>query len=579
MSEKRRSGLETLEWVKAACKRAFLGVAVFSSGVNVLMLTVPIYMMQMFDRVITTHNVDTLIMLTLMVAVALITMALLDGVRGFVAARTSLWLDRTLGPSVLEATVYGALRTGRRGSAQGLRDIQVVRNFLGGHGVFPIFDAPWAPIFLLVTYLLHPLLGLVAGLGVLVILLIAIANEALTRAPIREAGSIQGRAHNDADATIRNADVIAAMGMLPAITERWSATGDQGLRSQATASERSIVMLSSARAMRMFLQTSVLAAGAYLAVRSEITPGTMIAASILMNRAVAPIEQAIGTWRSLLSAWFAYGRIKKILESGVRQQSTTAMPPPAGRLVVDGVSWCPPGRREPVLRHVSFAIEPGEALGVIGPSAAGKSTLMRLIVGSVAPTAGFVQLDGAEVSVWDAADRGRYVGYLPQDVELFDGTVKENIARFSDAPDEAVIEAAQRVGAHEMILELPLGYDTVIGGQGLPLSGGQRQRVGLARALLGNPKFVVLDEPNAHLDSEGERALAETLRHLKRSGSSVVMVVQRFAGLGEMDTLLVLREGVVADFGKRDRILAEVGRKLKIGEIRAPAPAAKSERP
>lgn len=337
-------------------------------------------------------------------------------------------------------------------------------------------------------------------------------------------------------------------------------------------------MVSSARFLRLALQMSVLATGAYLAINSEITPGTMIAASILMNRGVAPIEQAITSWRSMLSAWFAYGRLKKLLDQGAERQSTTAMPSPAGRIAVGDLSWTPLDGQAPVLRNVSFVLEPGEALGVIGPSAAGKSTLMRLIVGSLSPSKGTVQLDGAEVSVWNSMDRGQYVGYLPQDVELFDGTVKENIARFSDASDEVVVEAAQLAGAHEMILELPLGYDTVIGGHGMPLSGGQRQKVGLARALLGRPRFVVLDEPNAHLDTAGEQALVAALRELKRSGTTVVMVVQRFAGLREMDKLLALREGAVTDFGARDAVLADIGRKIRVSELRPAVSGATAER-
>jgi len=566
MSGGNRSGMDTLKAVKSACKRAFAGVAVFSFGVNVLMLMVPVYMMQLFDRVITTQNINTLVMLTAIAAVALVTLALLDGVRGVVATRASLWLDRTLGPPVLEAIVNDSLRKGQRGSTQALRDIMVIRNFLGGSSVFPLFDAPWAPVFLLVTFLLHPLLGIVASVGVVIILIVAVANEALTRKPTKEAGAIQGRAYYDADSTIRNADVIAALGMLPAVTRRWSQATNAGLKRQASASQFAIVLLAAAKSVRLFLQISVLACGAYLVVNSEITPGTMIATSVLMNRAVAPIEQAIGTWRSLLSAWFAYGRVKQMLDQEDVHHSTTKMPVPKGSLTVQNLTWVPPSRSEPVLRNIGFALEPGEALGVIGPSAAGKTSLVRQIVGSLTPTGGSVQLDGAEISVWDSVDRGQYVGYLPQDVELFDGTVKQNIARFSDLPDQEIVEAAQSVGAHEIILKLPLGYDTLIGGNGVPLSGGQRQRIGLARAMVGRPKLVVLDEPNAHLDSDGERALADLLRSLKRSGTTVVMVVQRFAGLREMDKLLLLRDGRAVDFGPRDRILADVGRKLRFNE-------------
>lgn len=544
----------------AACRPVWTGVALFSACVNLLMLAVPLYMMQIFDRVLSTGHVDTLLVLTVMVALALLAFGLLDAVRNRLTARVARWLDGELGRPALAGAVSEALRSGGGVSAQGLRDLGVLRGYVGGSGVMPLFDAPWTPVFVAIVFLIHPVLGWIGLGGAAALFLCAVLNDLATRKKVTEASGAAARTLNAADAAVRNADAIAAMGMLPALARRWERGNAHGMALQTAAGDASGGIGAAAKVLRFGLQVAMLGMGAYLVILAEMTAGGMIAASIILARGLAPMEQLIGAWRGFVAARAAHGRLRALLERASPERPGTALPRPAGRLDLSGVSYVPPGLRRPVIRQASFRLEAGEALAVVGPSGAGKTTLVRLIVGSLTPTAGHVRLDGADMASWDAADRGPHIGYLPQTIELFAGTVRDNIARLGEAPDEAVVAAARLAGAHETILGLPQGYDTAIGEGGVPISGGQRQRVALARAVFGDPALVVLDEPNAHLDAEGEQVLVQTLARLRERGVTVVLIAQRAGVVAQVDKMLVLQQGTVTKFGPREEVLGALRR-------------------
>ena len=562
---------DELKRAMAACRRVWIGVGLFSACLNMLMLSVPLYMMQLYDRVLSTRNVDTLLVLTAMVAAALVVLGLLDALRGRIMARVGGWLDRELGGPVLSGAVADALRAGGGVSAQGLRDLATVRGYLGGPGVMPLFDSPWAPVFLVIIFLIHPLLGWIALGGAVALFVCAVLNDLATRKKLAEASGVSARALNAADAAIRNADAIAAMGMLPNLVRRWQETGARGRLLLATATDASGSISAFAKVTRFGLQVAMLGVGAYLVILQEMTPGAMIAAAIILGRGLAPLEQLINSWRFFTGARTAYRRLKELAARATGGAGgTTTLPRPVGRVDVEQVSYVPPGVREPVIRQASFHLDGGEVLGVVGPSGAGKTTLVRLIVGSLPPTAGHVRLDGADVRVWPDEDRGRYVGYLPQNVELFAGTVRDNIARLGEAGDEDVVAAAKLAGAHEMILRLPGGYDTLIGPGGVPISGGQHQRIGLARAVFGNPALLVLDEPNAHLDAEGEQALVEAVVGMREKGGTIILIAQRAGIMVQVDKMLVLQAGTVTGFGPREEVL----RKLRGPARPSPPPRA-----
>ena len=536
-----------------------MSVGLFSFGINLLMLTGPIFMMQVYDRVIATRHVNTLLLLSLMVVIALIASAVLEAARGAVLARVGLWLDRELSGPALTAVVEAALRAGGARSAQLLRDLAALRGFVAGQGLFPLFDLPWTPMFLAVAFLMHPWFGWITLVGGALLFALAVGNEAATRRPAQEANAAAAAALNEADAAVRNADAIGAMGMLPALVSRWRERQEAAFAPLTVASDRASLYMTLARGIRLALQNGILAVGAYLAINDQVTGGAMIASSIIMGRAVAPFEQAIGTWKALIAARQSYGRLATALGALAAEAPPTRLPRPEGRLTLDHVTWRPIASGGPVVRQVSFVLAAGEALGVIGPSAAGKTTLARLIVGSIPPSSGTVRLDGAEIGRWNVADRNLYVGYLPQDIELFNGTVRENIARLGEAPDEAVVKAASFAGAHETILALSKGYETRIGDGGVALSGGQRQRIALARALFGDPRLVVLDEPNSNLDAPGEQALIAAIGALKAAGVTIVMIAQRMGAVAQMDKILVLRQGAVENFGPREEVLGRLG--------------------
>jgi len=542
----------------AACGKAFAVIAVFSMFINLLMLTAPLYMLQVFDRVITSRNTDTLVMLMLIAGFALLTMAALEAVRTLALIRVSSWIDAQLAGRVLSESVASTLNSRGGASIQGLRDLTTVRTFLSGQSVFPIMDAPWTPIFLAVMFMLHPFLGWLSVFGAIVLFSLALANELATRNLLMHSGGASIAALRMAESAARNADVIEAMGMMPGLVRRWGAKNADSLILQAQASTRSGGITAVTKLIRMCLQIGIMSLGAWLVIAGEITPGVMIAASILMGRALAPVEQAIGTWKQLLAARSAYNRVKDQLDATPASTPAMPLPPPTGNVRAEGVVFAHSGASEPLLRNITFQLQPGEVLGLIGPTAVGKTTLARLLVGNLAPRAGHIRLDGMDVAQWESTDLGRHIGYLPQDVELFAGTVNENIARMQEADPEMVVTAARMAGVHEMILSMEKGYDTEIGDGGAALSGGQRQRLALARAVYGEPKFLVLDEPNANLDGDGEAALIRTIDALKERRATITVIAHRPSVLQNVDKILVLRSGTIEMFGPRNEVIASL---------------------
>ncbi|HWI29342.1 MAG TPA: type I secretion system permease/ATPase [Stellaceae bacterium] len=544
-----------------ACRGAFGIIMGFSLAINLLTLASPLYMMQLYDRVLSSRSGDTLVMLSLITLLAIAVMALIEAVRSQMLVRIGNWLDDRLGPTVFSGALKAALRADPVRAAQGLRDLATLRGFITGPAVTPLLDAPWAPIFVIALFVLHPMLGFVGLAGAVMLFGLALLNEFVTREPLAEANLAATRTHQRAEAALRNAEVIRAMGMGEGVMRVWRRENSDTRAASGIAGTRGAAIYAVSKFSRLLVQTGILGAGAWLVIEHEATPGAMFASTFLLGRALVPVEGAIATWKSLVAARLARRRLAELVDSLPQAEPGMTLPRPQGELVVDRLTFVPPGADEATLRGVSFDLAPGEVLGVIGPSAAGKSTLARLIAGTWAPTAGKVRLDGAEIAVWHDSRGSHHIGYLPQDIELFAGSVRDNIARLSDGTPGAIIEAASLVGLHEVIMRLPRGYDSEIGDSGLRLSGGQRQRIGLARAVFGRPRLVVLDEPNASLDHEGEEALHRAILRLKETGTTVVMIAHRPSVLGLADKLLVLRNGMVDAYGSRAEVIA----KLNVG--------------
>jgi ATP-binding cassette subfamily C protein/ATP-binding cassette subfamily C exporter for protease/lipase/ATP-binding cassette subfamily C protein EexD len=543
-----------LDRVLAATRPTMVNLALFSCVLNLLMLAPSLYALQVYNRVLSTGHTETLLTLTGLVGFTLLLQALLETARSSMAARVGGWVEERIGPLFLTSGVKAQLR-GESYGPQLMRDVAKLRGFISSPALTTFFDLPWAPVYLLVIWLLHPALGMLALAAAGVLVAIAVVNELLTRKPTYVAGLKQIAALQQAEAVIRNAEAVRAMGMLGALGGRWRQTSGEALSASTTVAERSAVLLGGVKFLRIFVSSAILGLGAWLVIRGDAAMGVMIAASTLFGRALAPVEQSVSAWKQFASVRLAYGRLRTCAEAEREEQPRTRLPAPAGRVHVLGTHYLPRPGAPPILRDVSFAVEPGEAVAVIGPSASGKSTLCRLLIGLHPPTFGKVKLDGSDLHHWDPEQLGRHVGYLPQDVELFAGTVRENIARMLACDDEAVIEAARLARAHEMIKLLPEGYDTQIGDGGARLSGGQRQRIGLARAVFGDPSLVVLDEPNANLDQAGESALAAAVKDLKERGVALVIVGHRPSTLAEADKVLILREGRVEFFGPREELV------------------------
>jgi PrtD family type I secretion system ABC transporter len=552
------------------CRRAFAGVALFSGVVNLLMLAGPLYMLQIYDRVLSSRSVPTLVVLSVFLVGAYAFQGALDLIRSRVVVRAAALLDQHLAVAVHGAVIR--LAVSNRHPAEGpqpVRDLDQIRAFLTGAGPIAIVDLPWIPVFLLICFLIHPWLGLAATVGGIVLFTMTLLTERASRAPARMAAQDAGVRSVMVEAGRRGGETIVAMGMAGSLAQRWARVNNRYIGAVARLSDVAGSFGSTSKVLRLLLQSMILGLGAYLVIKQELTAGAMIAASIMMGRALAPIETTIANWRAFVAARQSIRRLSEALTRAAPRTAVTALPPPARSLDVEQVTIAAPGTPTPIVTGVHFSLKSGEALGIIGPSGAGKTSLIRALVGIWPPVKGNVRLDGAELGQWDPELRGRHIGFVSQTVELFDGTISENIARMAIAPDvDSVLRAAQAAGAHDLILRLPSGYDTKVGEGGEALSGGQRQRIALARALYGDPFLVVLDEPNANLDSDGELALHQAMLALKARGAILVLIAHRPATLSACDRLLVLANGVQQGIGPRDEILQKL-----LGR-RVPSPAA-----
>jgi PrtD family type I secretion system ABC transporter len=547
------------------CRQHFFHIGLFSLFVNVLTLTTSIYMLQVYDRVFSSRSGETLVMLTIVAIGGLLVMMALDILRSRLLLGVGMMLDAALGPTVLKAVLERSAGPSANHQAGSLRDVGALRGYLGGNGVISLFDAPWLPFYVFVIYMFHPLLGLTALGAALMLLLLAWANEKFTRKLLEETTALTRRAASFIDGGVRNAEIISALGMLPAVTARWSKLNNAVIATQMAAGRRSGIATGISKFARMLVQVGMMGLGGWLVIHQELSGGGMIATTIILARALAPVEALIGAWKGFVEARASYIRLDQMLKQLPPETVPLELPAPKGALTVERIVMVTGTENRQILKGVSFSLASGDSLGVIGPSAAGKSTLSRILTGAWKPTAGVVRLDGADILTWEKSVLGRYLGYLPQDVELFPGTVAENIARLGDARPDEVVKAGQRAFVHDMILRLPKGYDTEVGEGAVFLSAGQRQRIGLARALYGSPKLIVLDEPNASLDGEGEEALMSSLAHLKAEGVTVIIVSHKPSVLSQVDKMLVLREGQVEAFGSRQEVM---GRFSKPQELR-----------
>ena len=552
-------------------KGAFWSVGAFSAIINLLMLVPSLYMLQVYDRVLGSSNETTLVMLTLMMVVAYLCMSVLEMVRSFVLVRVGAKLDMRLNKRVYTAAFEQNLKKAGGNAGQSLQDLTVIRQFLTGSGIFAFFDVPWFPIYLAVIFIFDTSLGVFSLIGTIVLIVLAYANERVSKKPLGEATAMSIISTNLATNNLRNAEVIEAMGMLPNLMSRWFSLHSRFLQLQAEASEKAGIVGALTKFVRITLQSLILGYGALLVLNNQITPGMMIVGSILMGRALSPVEQVIGIWKSWSGTRSAYERLEALLSQNAPRAAGMSLEKPAGSLTVEGVTAAPPGSQVVVLKGLTFSIEPGDVLGVIGPSGSGKSTLARLLVGVWPSAMGKVRLDGADIYQWNKDELGPNLGYLPQDIELFAGSVSENIARFGMIDSEKVIAAARLAGVHDMILHFPQGYDTLLGDGGAGLSGGQRQRIALARAMYGDPALIVLDEPNSNLDDQGEQALVAAINEMRSKGRTIVLITHRTNALATTNKLLMLKDGIAQLFGPRDQVLAELARQGKLAQQKTDA--------
>ena len=536
-------------------KRALWGVAAFSGVINLLYLAPSIYMLQMYDRVLSSRSETTLVVLTVVVLGLFVLMGLMENYRASVLIRVGNAIDEVLSKRTFTAAFERNLRLSGGNAAQAMSDLNQLRQFFTGNGLFAFLDAPWLPIYLVVIFMFHPFLGWFSLIGALLLVALAVLSDRVSKKPLADANVVAVAANQYVSSNLRNAEVIEAMGMLSNLMKRWYRLQAKMLEMQSLASDRAASAVAMTKFVRLSLQSGILGLGAYLVLEGKVTPGIMIAASILMGRALAPVELLIATWKQFGAAKSSYLRLKELLAQFPAREVGMSLPRPRGILVAENVYVTPPRASAAVLKGLNFQFNPGEIIGIIGPSASGKSTLARAMVGVWPCQVGKMRLDGVDIFQWNKMEVGPAVGYLPQDVELFDGTIAENISRFGESNSELVIAAAKACGVHDMILHFPKGYDTPIGESGGVLSGGQRQRIALARALYANPELLVLDEPNSNLDDLGEAALVNAVMQMKQRGSTVVLITHRTSVLKAVDKLMLLRDGQVQMFGPRDEVL------------------------
>ena len=532
-----------------------IGAASFSAFINILMIVPAIYMLQVYDRAVGSQSQSTLLMLTLIMVFLLSAMGSLQWVRGQIMVRAGAMLEDILSERVFDGTFRQSLLSAGKSSAQPLSDLTGLRAFISSPAVNAFFDSPWVLIYIIIMFLFHTYFGFLALFAVSLLGSLSYFNRRMTENALTDAGNEALWSKNYANRHIRNAEVIESMGMMKDVRARWSEHKRRSLAQSGQAADTSTAFTSSSKALHIMMQSLALGLGAYLAINREISPGMMIAGSILLGRALAPVDQLVGAWKSFQAATQQFERLEELLTMTPPAAAKLELPAPLGNVNVEAIRVVPPGSPLPVLKGVSFALEAGACLGVIGPSAAGKSTLARALLGIWPAAMGTVRLDGADIYKWDRAELGPHIGYLPQDIELFDGTISENIARFGEISSEAIVEAARMAGVHEMVLRLPEGYDTIIGANGGVLAGGQRQRIALARAIYGKPSLVVLDEPNSNLDDTGESALRSALQQLKQAGTTVMVITHRPNILFGVDKILVMKDGQVADFGPAEMIM------------------------
>ncbi|WP_374385923.1 type I secretion system permease/ATPase [Brevundimonas sp.] len=541
------------------CLPLFWTAVVFGGGVNILFLASPLFLLQIYNRVIPSGSLPTLIMLFVVLIVALGTMALLDAIRTQVLIKAAARLDRLLSLRLFQAVLDLPLATGSQvRTAQALRDLDTFRSAMAGPAAQLFFDLPWSPLFLLVLFLLHPLLGLVGLLGAALLLALTVVNDRMTRKGSESAATAAQRSYAFADSIARFADPVHAMGMTDALASRWRIDRDEMMVCQSVASEKGGNITALIRFSRLALQGFMLAVGAWLVVGGSILPASIFAASLLLGRALAPLEQAVVGWRQAIAAISAGRNVQLVLNTAPPMKQVLRVPAKDGGVEMTNVAFTPRGAPRPALQGLTLSIGAGEAVGVVGPSGAGKTSLARLLVAAALPNTGRVEIGGVPTHKWNPSSLARHVGFLPQNVGLFPGTLRENIARYQAVDDAEVIRAARQARVHDMIMDLPDGYETRVGEGGAGLSSGQRQRVALARALFGNPKLLILDEPNAHLDAEGEEALNDSLGALKARGSTIILVAHRLSPLSQVDRVLILADGRLEADGPRDDVIDQV---------------------
>ncbi len=544
------------------CRASLVAAAAFSLGINVLLLSSPLFMLQVYDRVLRSRSESTLAALTVITVLLLGAMALLELVRSRVLGRVAHFIDSHLSGQVFSALLTQHLRTPSPGRVQPLVDLSTVRQFVSGGGIVALFDLPWTPLFLLFLFLVHPILGAIALIGCVAILALTLAGEVMTRRRLERAVTDQMAGHALVEATLRNAESFEALGMLPALRSRWQRHHLSSLALLGRAADSGTALTALSKFVRTSLQTGMLGASAVLAIKGIISPGMMIATTIVSGKALAPIEIVVTNWGALVSTRLAWRRLGSLLAEHPLGPPPMPLPPIEGRITLEGVVATPPGGAEPTIRGVSFEAEPGDVIGVVGPSGSGKSSIAKLLVGVWQPQSGHVRIDGADVTLWSRDQLGPQLGYLPQELELAEGTVADNIARFGEVDGVKVVEAARAAGVNDLILQLPGGYDTRLGDGGVGLSSGQRQRIALARALYGDPPICIFDEPNSNLDEAGELALVEAVRRLKERRRTVILIAHRPSVLVHATKVLVVQDGTVATFGAARDILPRITRPL-----------------